>query len=291
MEKFSKKGAEMEKAVLGDIKTLLNDNQAAKWPLVERARRRERTIDRGTLAGESVDLVRVVDGLDLKPDAVQALADALEQYQSDLDRALIERNKVLDEDAAQQQPFNGRMVLNMEDIQKRMKKVRDAGEIVRGVNQKYTKVFEPLVGDDAKARFQSDVKRQSFPQVYRPSRTSKAVDAAMKFEDLDARQKDALSALKESYERDLATANEKWAAALVEEESSGAGPMMVGGAQVMLMGDQDQSGPVPEARKARRELDKKAMDALEALLTPAQKEKLPKTEQSPDGPGAMQIIR
>jgi gas vesicle protein len=177
MEKFSKKSAEMEKAVLGDIKTLLNDNQAAKWPLVERTRRRERTIDRGNLAGESVDLVRVVDGLDLKPDAKLALADALEQYQSDLDRALIERNKVLDEDSAQQQPFNGRLVLDLEDMQKRTKKVRDAGELVRGVNQKYAKVFEPLVGDDAKAQFQTEVKRQSFPQVYRPSRTSKAMDA------------------------------------------------------------------------------------------------------------------
>jgi hypothetical protein len=113
----------------------------------------------------------------------------------------------------------------------------------------------------------------------------------MKFDDLDPRQKDAIAALKESYERDLGTANDKWAAALVEEESSGAGGMMIGGAQIMFMGDQDQSGPVPEARKARRELDKKTMDALETLLTPTQKEKLPKTEQSPDGIGTMQIIR
>jgi hypothetical protein len=293
MEKFSKKSAEMEKSVLGDIKTLLNEEQTAKWPLVERTRRRERTIDRGTLAGESVDLVRVVDGLELKPEIKQGLAESMEQYQSELDRALIERNKVLDEDASSQQPFNGRLVFDMEDIQKRMKKVKEAGEVVRSVNQKYAKVLEPLVGEEAQSRFQAEVKRQSYPQVYRASRTSKALDAAMKFDDLDARQKESLAALKESYGRDVGTVNDRWAAALKDEENSDGGPMFIGGAQIML-GDQDQSGPVPDARKARRELDKKTMDALEALLTPVQKDKLPKPEQSPDvvtNGAAIQITR
>jgi hypothetical protein len=41
------------------------------------------------------------------------------------------------------------------------------------------------------------------------------------------------------------------------------------------MGDEDNDKPSGEARKSRRESDKKALKSLESLLTDAQKERLP----------------
>jgi flagellar biosynthesis/type III secretory pathway chaperone len=299
MEKFTKRSKELEGTLLDDLRALLSEPQAARWPKLERTRRREKTIGRGTLSGESVDLVKVVEDLELTPEARQALVEPLEQYEAEIDRTLIERNKVVEEQMSQFAAppgagGRGAVSIDMDKLQEYMKKVREAGEKVRDVNVRYTRVIEPQLPQDKVKQFQLAVKKQSFPQVFRTSRAQRSLEAAMKFEDLDQRQKEAVASLLETYQRDASTLNNKWADALVEEEKSGAGPMSLGGGgTVMIMGDNENNGPVAEAKTARRDLDKKALDGLDALLTDAQKERLPKGgDPAGDGiGGALQVIR
>jgi len=287
MEKYAKKSTELENTFLSDFKTLLKEDQAAVWPKFERTRRREKTIDQGSLSGESVDLVKIVDELNLNEEARKPLADALEQYEVDLDRVLAERNKVAKEQQEVMMPkpgAGGAISLDFTTMEEAMKKVREAGAKVRDVNQRYARTFEGLVPETDLAKYKMAVKRQTFPQVYRPSRTAKALESAEKFDDLDAKQREEIRAIREQYERDIQAANDRLAAAIADDEKTGEGPQGFGG-MIMMMGEDKQEGPVPDARKAKRELDKRAMDSLKNLLTDAQKEKLPKRDEVAEGGG------
>lgn len=282
-EKFQKRSKELETTFLNDFKSLLTEAQAAQWPKFERTRRREKTISDGSLAGESVDLVRIVDELKLDEEALKPLHDPLEQYEVDLDRALTERGKVIEAQGdlfPKPGPGGGAFELNMTAIEEGTKKIQEAGGKVREVNQRYARNIEGLLSEDVRPKFQAAVKRQSFPQVYRASRTAKSFEAALKFDDLDAKQKEAIKTLSEQYARDAETINEKWAQAILDDEKSGNGAKGFGGMMISFGGDENEETPVAQARKAKRELDKKSMDSLKSLLNEKQIEKLPKREEN-----------
>lgn len=284
MEKYSKKSTDLETTFLSDFKTLLKEEQAGQWPRFERTRRREKTIDQGTVSGESVDLVRIVDDLNLSDEGRKPMADSLEQYEVDLDRALTERNKISQEQQEQFMPKGGgggSFAIDFDAMNAAMEKVQEAGGKVRDVNQRYARTLEGLMPEAELPKFKMAVKRQTFPQVYKPSRTARALESAEKFDDLDSKQKEEIKAIREQYERDIQTANDRLAAAIAEDEKSGNGPKGMGGL-VVMMGDEKQEGPVPDARKAKRELDKRTLDSLRNLLTDAQKEKLPKRDETAD---------
>jgi hypothetical protein len=276
-EKFSKRTAELEKTLLSDIKTLCSEAQLAHWPKMERTRRRDQTIDRGSVSGESVDLVRIVKGLKLPGPALTEIAPQLDAYEQDLDRVLEARNKVFEEQAKAFSPGKGPMSFDLEAFQKNAQEAREAGEKVRDVNQRYARAIEGMLPETSKGEFAIQVKRSSFPMVYRQTRTERAFDAALKFEDLEAKQRESIAALHESFKQEIGSLNDKWAAAVVEEEKSGQGAIGVGGAVLMLrMGDDEAKSPTDVAKKARRDADKKAMESLESLLSDSQKERLPK---------------
>lgn len=294
-EKFRKRSKELEAGLLSDLKAICSDAQTAQWPKMERTRRRDRTIERGSVSGESVDLVRIVSGLELKPEAAKELKPQIEAYEQDLDRVLIERNKIMDEQAESFRPGGGPMNFDIEKFQEQLKQAREAGEKVRDVNQRYARAIQSLLPQALQADFEAQVKRASFPMVYKQSRTERALDAALKFEDLDERQKEAVASLRSSYIREAETLNDRWAAAIVDEEKEAGGGMALGNGGAMMIsfgGEEDDSKPSAQARKARREFDKKSMQSLESLLTEEQRERLPVgAGESVEREGAPMIFR
>jgi hypothetical protein len=290
-EKFTKRAKELETTLLSDLKSLCSDTQSEQWPRFERARRRDRTIDRGSVSGESVDLFRIVKPLDLTGKVHADVAQQLDAYDIDLDKALVERNRIMDDQSASFRPGRSQ-TFDLEAFQKQMAAMREAGMKVRDVNQRYARAIEGLLPEDLKSRFQLDVKRASFPMVYRQSKTERAFDAALKFDDLDAKQKESITALRQSYETEAGSLNDKWAAAITDEEkdgSGGGGFAGNGGMMMVTFGDDDSDKPSSQARKARREADKKALQSLESLLSEDQKARLPKGGDDA-GPGQGAIV-
>lgn len=272
--KHRERTKKLEAGLMSDLKALLSAEQEASWPKVERQRRRETSL-RGSLSGESVNILQIVEGLKVQVD--EPLSQALDEYELELDRALVAKE--------QAQPGGdsfgpGGGQFNVEEFQERMAKAREAGLKIRDVNQRHARRVEPLLPEAKRWEFAAAVRRDSFPRVYRTSRTSRALDESLKFTDLDASQREAIAALKSSYDRDLAAVNDRWASAIEDEEKSDAsgGTMMLPGGGVMQvrMGEEDQNSPVAQARKARRELDERTRERLESQLRPEQKDKLPK---------------
>jgi hypothetical protein len=285
---FAAKTKELEKSFFGDLQAVLNTDQQAAWPRVERQRRREVALRGGTVSGEGVNLLDIVEGLKLPADAKAKLDEIVSEYETDLDRALQSKAKVMEE----MQSFDPGRGFDPEAFRERLAKTREAGMKVKEVNERFARRLESLLPDEKKPDFASSVRKASFPQVYRPSRIARSLDAAAGMADLTPEQRESVSTLKASYERDLAAANEKLASAIEESEKKGGngGEMMLadGGRMAMRFGDEDEKSPLAQARKAKREVEEKAKSRLDTVLTKEQKDRLPKEPERGDGgPGAV----
>lgn len=281
-----------EQSLMGDMKSLLTPQQEARWAAVERMRRRETTLRGGAMSGEAMDLVDVVYGLKLTGEPAAAVGTALDEYELEMDRLLLAKEAKA-KDAPQWEPGKP---IDIEAMQKGMEEARESGKKIVDLNTRTAEKVKAMLPDDVKDKFAEDVKRRSFPRVYRPSRVTRGLEAAMGMSDLDGTQRDSLKELKDSYERDAAAINARWADAIRESEQKGdeGGMAGVGGGQVfMAMGDEPQA--LKDARTARRELDERASDRLKSILKPEQRERLPKApppgaEEDGEGGGAMMIM-
>jgi hypothetical protein len=130
--------------------------------------------------------------------------------------------------------------------------------------------------------------------VYRKSLTAESLTAAEGFEDLTPEQKQQINAMRESYAADVERANKALMEATEEYEatSEGYASALGGGMTFRLRGqggeDQTKANPVDEARSAKREVEKKALENLKGILSDGQRERLPKRrERGQGGPRAM----
>ncbi len=159
-----------------------------------------------------------------------------------------------------------------------LKEMTTMSKAMRDTNRQYAKSIGALLTPEQQAKLDMEIKKKSFPRVYKESYPSRAIVEAMKFNDLDASQAGDLAALKASYERDLAEVNKKWAAAIEEREEKQGGKL--GSMMAGFGGNKDSSDAVGESRKSRKELDTRAKDKLGTILKEDQKKRLP--EDKPD---------
>ncbi len=276
-KKFKEQTTKAESEFFSDLKQVLTEPQTGRWDRLERARRRETLLRGGSISGDSVDLIEVVEGLKL-PDQPKPVAEALEQYESDLDRALLAKKSLLDKQG--ENGFNpGR--IDLSEMQKRSAEAKEAGGKIKQVNQDHARRIEQLLPEESRSAFSVAVKRQTFPSVFKPSQVTKALDSALLLSDLDAGQRETLKSLKESYAREVAPFNDAWAAAIEQDEQDPSN-MSLGDESMSIRisggpgGDEEESA-LAKARKARREFDDRIRERMKSTLTPAQREKLPKT--------------
>lgn len=265
----------LDETFMNDVKALLSDEQAAKWPKVEMALRRDQVLRRGMLSGERVDLFRLVDDLKLADEARKPVDELLGQYEADLDRELIKRDA-----------FTEKAITQMDELredpakaQAMLEEGRTAGVRVRDVNRRYARQISDLLPAESKVAFDTAFQRESFPTVYRESSVTRGVNAAMGFEDLTEEQRGKIQELNDKYARDAASLNEKLAKAEEENEMTMTADRMMGGGRGPRGGGEDQEEtPVQKARQERRDLDRKTNEALREILTESQREKLPRND-------------
>ncbi len=287
MEAFGKENAAQEAQLLENIKSVLDKDQLQKWPSWERAHRRAGSMNRGMLAGERADLIQIVDRLRLPEPTVASLAQTLEAYSMELDRAIVARDEVqraaMEEGKGLRDLFGkggGDMTEMMKKVDELMKRGREASLPVRDINRRYAKQIEATIaGINAAdgARFGMEFRKASFPDVYRERYTDRALAAAAAMDDLDKGQREGIAALKEQYRRDCAPMEQAAEKAAEDAEANFSLTGMMGGGGMMRMMGGDEA--TQAARKARRELDTATLDRLKAILTPDQAAKLPDRSQ------------
>lgn len=275
MVDFQQATEKQQKAMYADIQLLLDEKQLADWPRFERRVKRHqifRQVSQANIvSGAGVDLVTVVEDQKLEGDQAAAIASELDQYETEMDRVVTAQKKLQDEQTKEymdnMEQYSDFMA-NMDKFEKMFADSRGLMVQVRDINTKYSRQIAALMSEEARPKFEQAFNEGALPQVYRPSYVSKAFTTASGMEDLTAEQKTQVNELKATYERELAAANDKWAAAIRDWE--------VG----MKMTDFWQAGSRPQelkdAQAARKDLDTRTYEKLGALMTDEQREKLPK---------------
>lgn len=270
----------LDESFMGDVRALLSDEQAAKWPRVEMTLRRDQLLRRGMLSGERVDLFRLVDDLKLGDEARRPVNEVLSNYEADLDRELVKRDAFTEKVMSQMDQLRD----DPAKAQAMLEEGRGAGVRVRDVNRRYARLIGDMLPMESKAAFDAAFQRESFPTVYRESAVTRGVSVAMGLEDLTPEQRTKIMELNDKYTREAASANERLAKAEEDNEMTmtvdrmmGGGGMRGGAGGGGRGGDQADS-PVQRARQDRRELDRRTNEALRDILTESQREKLPRND-------------
>ncbi|HMN42221.1 MAG TPA: hypothetical protein PKE29_15355 [Phycisphaerales bacterium] len=296
---YSTRTEALEKSFIGDLKSLLTGEQSARWPAAERAQRRARSLGGGMaaipgfgLAGESVDLIKMVDELRLAK-TPETLSQVLDRYELEIDGALEARDskrKEIAETMQKQQQDRmkdgGGMMPDFQKLQEQMGEMRKSGLPVRNINDRYSTLIAAALPEAQRDDFVNGYKRAKFPNIYKEPYAIKALNAARAFTDLTSEQKAGIGEITASYQRDVAGANERYERAQMEAEKDGGGDDMVSGWMRMMGGDQGKDeSELTVAKKERRKLDSDALAKLKDILTPEQKDRLPERENDMFGFG------
>lgn len=277
---FAKQMESQQKSFLEDLKGLCDPKQEERWPSLERHRRRETYLRFQFVAGVAVDVVDCARRVGLSPEEGKAPADvveALEQYEFSLDRKLVEIERMAKD--AETKAMEMAMGGDFQQMVTMMKKFSDEAILVRNINRENARRVSALLSDDLKGAFDKEVQRRSFPRVYRKSYVERAIESSEKFKDLDEDQKRTIGDIKAAYGRDASPLNERWAAAITEQEDKEGSSFL----SMFQWDGQVKDTPVTQARKARRDLDNQFRDRLFAVLNEDQRRQLPKEDVVPPG--------
>ena len=284
MSEMHESTSKLDKSFNDDLKAILRPDQEGNWANLERLRRRDSFLRMGSMGGSTVDLVRVVDGLNLPAPERAKVAESLGLYEVDMDRVLKDRQEQQEQEAKAQaaqnpdQPKGAVMIRfdssNDEEFKKMREREREADMRVREVNQRYARIMGEQLDDPWKGRLSEMFRQQSYKQIYKPSSVARKLAAAQKVDGLTPAQKERLKSMAADYKAKAKAANDRWAGAMSKAEDAGTAQ---GGRLGMLAGMGDPANEDPalkEARVARRDLDRATRDELDKMLSDQQREQL-----------------
>jgi len=281
MRAFVDKASKLEKAYFEDLKAILTPAQAAGFDRAERTRRREVGLKFAFVAGEGIDAFQILHDLKIDRDAIPGLRDEAEQYEVEIDRAMIAKDKMLRNVFDQMEKLEGPET-DAKLIEKTLEEFFTSGNRLRDLHRQFVRKASALLPPDKQAAFDREVKKASFPMVYKESATDKSLAAARTITDLSPEQKTELASITEGYTREVDAANTRWAAAIEDKQSKLSGNFM---AMMMGGGEEASDDPLKLAREARKALDERTTARVGQLLKAEQKEKLPKIDPDPDTHG------
>jgi hypothetical protein len=283
---YQDKTRKLEEDMLANLKGLLTPEQDAKWNQVERYRRRETNLRYGFYSGAGVDLVRIINRSRISLNGEEA-KQILEQYEADMDRRLVEYEKIVrdEEENLRKQAEAGEV-----DMMSRMNtvdKFAEPAKSIRDLNKDFVRRLGLAMSEDDRAKFEAEFAKRAHPRIFRESHEQQLFAAALGFSDLDESQRTSITELKEQYARDVKTANANLMRATESAEDTAGGMINLMMAQWMPSskeGVKEAQDEVKKARDARRELDKSFKARLDGVLKLEQRNRLPSRKPTNDNP-------
>jgi len=269
----------LEDTFFSDLKMLaMEPAQEAAFVRVERARRRETVGMAGqmaTISGATIDLHEIAREVEVSGN--DEAREALLAYEVEIDavntklidaafgmmRDNFERMKNMDDDD-ESMGFNAEA---MEKMQQSMADMREFGTQGKSINARYARQIMQLLPSERQAEWDREVKRRTWPAVYRDSSVERQLEAASDLDDLSAAQRESLSAVRQSYDREATPINERWAKAIDAQQAS-----QEGGGWWGWGGDTSEVDEIEAERKA---LDERFVERVRSVLTADQLESMP----------------
>lgn len=162
---------------LNNVKLVLSDRQLKGWDEFLRKLRRDKTLDRGILSGEHLNIFHVLQDMQLSEQQRLAIEPLLTQYETDLDQALRERNRAInDEDGVMLE------AMQTQDADAMLKAMNHQIELriaVRDINDHYVNVVAEALPETLGAEFREKAMTRAYPRIYRRSSAEKLFEAAL----------------------------------------------------------------------------------------------------------------
>ncbi len=206
IEEFLKAKAKLRATFVADAQSNLAPEQIERWPSLERALTRERSLPKGRISGESTDLEKVLAGQKLPESSMDALVAEIEAYELDLDAALKRRDAFL---ADANQGIDA--AISSGDADKAIsiaQKAADTRIAVRKVNQQHAKnIALKMAGEQGEA-FHVAAMQAFYPRVYNPTRVQKMFLMIDELHGMPADAAAAVADMRKTYDSELVAMND-----------------------------------------------------------------------------------
>lgn len=285
LEGWRAQRAKLREQLISGVKAQLSEAQTSKWPTFERKLDREKTLPRGRLSGESTDLLRIVDRLELDDATLAAAKEALDNYELRLADALKARNDY----AAQSEPRLMRAIQEL-DVKAGLDIVRKQTQYrvrLRDVNEESRTLIAAGLPAEASAKFTEEALRDAFERIFRPTRADDVLEYIRSLE-LSPEVVHQIDAIEQAYRQELKATNDKLVALTKKEEpqeqmreAERFAGFMSGNFQPRRGGEANPDGgdPMRDGFRDRREMAEKYIERLAAVLTPDQAASMPKQRE------------
>lgn len=263
----------LEQTFLEDYRLLLTPEQDLLWDDLERMRRRERTLPNGGLvSGETVDLIRVIEDTELSDESREAIEPLLDSYARELDRVLVERNRVYE--AGMSRAMELWQNQDFETMNRLLEDSSEQANRVREVHLRFVRQIEAAMPEGDRGLVEAAFNREAYPQIYRESAAVSAMDMALAFDDLTDDQRQRLQDIKMRHDREVNTLNDRWRTMVDRSEAD---------RSIMdFMGGGGRDPELRTARQARRDFDLRILNEVRGVLTEEQQARLPAEDARPD---------
>jgi hypothetical protein len=271
---------QLKKVFLEDLKSLLSKEEEARWPIVERELRRMKHIGGGRLAGESLDLVRLTEDL-LGGPPTGDLADLLNRYSTELDYALVNRERFLDD---KRKGFQEAIKADLESAKKMWDEAQRVRGTVRDVNEKFSRQIADQLLPGVKEKFRKRVFEGSFPALVKPTFAEGYLKDVGELDTLTSDQRAQLAVIKDKYDRDREAVLNRGAAGWKQFEADDK-PRELSRAlgerpedprnQYYTGAWLPESHPLVKYRQERLVMDQALRSSLDGILTSEQKDAVP----------------
>ncbi|MCC6907623.1 MAG: hypothetical protein IT430_06765 [Phycisphaerales bacterium] len=283
-----------------NVKATLTPEQLAGWARFERDRRRRTLLHVGAFfAGESVDVIELVDDLELEPEQRGGVDPLLDSYATELDGLLQQRIR-----AAEEVRNIDYMNAGAEgDMFEKFERILSVRRQIRDVNRKHAQVVATAMPGPASDRLTRAFRESCYPRIYAPTQADEYISQVLGFEDLSDDQRRGIEGIAAIYRDEVATANNAMARLLGEQEDSIDKALkqsdimmlaMVGGmaafadeavsaeqmpfdAKDLLM-DEQQQQKQDDLYRQKRGYVVAAIEQIAAVLNPAQQDRAPKPD-------------
>ena len=161
VEEFRKEREELGRTFVTHVQSNLIPDQIDRWPALERTLLRQKSLPKGRLPGERIDLIKIVGAMELTEADRTKVASNLEAYEVSMDGALKRRDEFIatansDVDKAMQanDPDKALAVID---------RATDLRMAVRAVNQQFAQALAGMLPSEAAAALNARVLKASYP--------------------------------------------------------------------------------------------------------------------------------
>ena len=260
--------ADLLAVFFADMLSFLDDDQRERWPIFERRLRRDRTLARGRLSAENVDLHTILNRFEIAEPQREAVDAALLRYAIALDAALASRNDRLP--ALSIQLREAEESDDADTLRQTAQRIVHLHQAVRDVNLEHAERLKLMLPSDLSTAMARVFEELAFPRTVRATPTGRMIDAAERLEGLSDEQKVRVQEIVHAYRTGIVAHNQAMRGAAITGEPQGLQRVLVQGSGSIV-----DAPDIHSARQARDEFEAIIVERLRAVLTPEQMSRIP----------------